>query len=59
MAAPGEEVAQVSVTDLDLLTEASRDVDAVVHLAGIPGETVRDPHPQAHDSVLKVLSEVR
>lgn len=35
---PGEESVQASVTDLDALTEASRDVDAVIHLAGLAGE---------------------
>lgn len=41
-AEPGEEVIQASVDDLDVLTEASRDVDAVVHLAGIPSEAQWD-----------------
>lgn len=39
VAGPGEEVVQASVADLGALTEASRDVDAVVHLAGISGES--------------------
>ncbi|MBO0893378.1 MAG: NAD(P)-dependent oxidoreductase, partial [Acidimicrobiales bacterium] len=39
MAGPGEEVVQGSVDDVDVLIEASRDVDAVIHLAGIPSET--------------------
>lgn len=38
VAGPGEEVVQASVADLEALTEATRDVDAVVHLAGIPSE---------------------
>lgn len=38
VAGPGEEVIEASVADLEALTEASRDVDAVVHLAGIPSE---------------------
>lgn len=38
-AGPGEEVLQASVTDLDALVEACRDVDAVVHLGGVSGET--------------------
>jgi len=38
VAGPGEEVVQASVDDLEALTEASRDVDAVVHLAGISSE---------------------
>jgi len=37
-AGPAEEVIQASVTDLEALIEASRDVDAVVHLGGIPVE---------------------
>ena len=41
-AAPGEEVIQASVTDADVLSEACRDVNAVVHLAGIPSETEWD-----------------
>jgi nucleoside-diphosphate-sugar epimerase len=41
-AGPGEEVLQASVDDLDALTEASRDVDAVVHLAGLASEATWD-----------------
>lgn len=41
-AGPGEEVVQASVDDLDALIEASRDVDAVVHLAGFAGEAPWD-----------------
>jgi uronate dehydrogenase len=37
-AGPGEEAVQASVTDLDAMTEACRGADAVIHLAGIPGE---------------------
>lgn len=37
-ARPGEEVVQATVEDLDALTDASRGVDAVVHLAGLAGE---------------------
>jgi len=37
-AAPGEEVIQASVTDLDAMTAACQGADAVIHLAGIPGE---------------------
>jgi uronate dehydrogenase len=42
MPGPGEEVVQASVGDLEALTEASRDVDAVVHLAGIATENEWD-----------------
>jgi hypothetical protein len=35
---PAEEVIRASVTNLDAMTAACRDADAVVHLAGIPGE---------------------
>ena len=35
---PGEEAISASVTNLDAMTAACRDADAVVHLAGIPGE---------------------
>ncbi|HEX2130840.1 MAG TPA: NAD(P)-dependent oxidoreductase [Actinophytocola sp.] len=35
----GEEAITCSVSDLDGMTEACADVDAVVHLAGHPGET--------------------
>jgi NAD(P)-dependent dehydrogenase (short-subunit alcohol dehydrogenase family) len=37
-AEPGEEVIQASVTDLDAMTAACQGADAVIHLAGIPGE---------------------
>lgn len=37
-AGPDEEVVQASVTDFEALIEASRDVDAVIHLGGIPVE---------------------
>src|SRR5271169_3748727 len=37
-AGPGEEAIQASVTDLDAMTAACRGADAVIHLAGIPGE---------------------
>src|SRR5579863_201940 len=37
-AGPGEEVIQASVTDLDAMTAACQGADAVIHLAGIPGE---------------------
>lgn len=37
-AGPGEEAVRASVGDLGALIEASRDVDAVVHLAGLAGE---------------------
>jgi uronate dehydrogenase len=37
-AGPGEEAVQASVTDLDAMTAACRGADAVIHLAGIPGE---------------------
>jgi uronate dehydrogenase len=35
---PGEEAVTVSVTDLDAVTAACEGADAVIHLAGIPGE---------------------
>ena len=35
----GEETVSASVTDLDAMTDACAGVDAVVHLAGYPGET--------------------
>jgi NAD(P)-dependent dehydrogenase (short-subunit alcohol dehydrogenase family) len=38
-AGPGEEVIQASVTDMDAMTAACQGADAVIHLAGIPGET--------------------
>lgn len=37
-AGPGEETVQASVTDLDALTRACAGSDAVIHLAGLPGE---------------------
>ena len=36
----GEEVVLASVTDLAALTEASAGADAVIHLAGLPGEAL-------------------
>jgi uronate dehydrogenase len=38
-AGPGEEVIQASATDLDAMTEACRGADAVIHLAGLSGES--------------------
>ena len=35
---PGEEAIGASVTDMDAMTAACRGVDAVIHMAGIPGE---------------------
>ena len=35
---PGEEAIQASVTDMDAMTAACQGADAVIHLAGIPGE---------------------
>ena len=43
VAGPGEEAIQASVTDLDAMTDACQGADAVIHLAGIPGEA---PWPQ-------------
>src|SRR5438105_14962579 len=37
-AGPGEEAVQASVTDMDAMTAACQEADAVSHLAGIPGE---------------------
>ncbi len=37
-AGPGEEAVTASITDLGAVTAACRDADAVIHLAGIPGE---------------------
>jgi uronate dehydrogenase len=37
-AGPGEEAIQASVTNLDAMTAACRGAEAVIHLAGIPGE---------------------
>jgi uronate dehydrogenase len=42
VAGPGEEVVQAPVDDLGALSEASLDVDAVVHLAGIASEAPWD-----------------
>jgi uronate dehydrogenase len=39
VAGPGEEAIRASVTDLDAMTAACDGVDAVIHLAGIPGES--------------------
>ena len=38
-AGPGEEAIRASVTDLEDMTAACRGADAVIHLAGIPGES--------------------
>jgi uronate dehydrogenase len=38
LAGPGEEAIQASVADLDVMTAACQGADAVIHLAGIPGE---------------------
>ena len=40
--APGEEVLRADITDPDAMLAACRDVDAVVHLAGISGEDTWD-----------------
>ncbi|MGH3175169.1 MAG: NAD-dependent epimerase/dehydratase family protein, partial [Streptosporangiaceae bacterium] len=37
-AGPSEEAIQASVTDMDAMTAACQGADAVIHLAGIPGE---------------------
>src|ERR1700758_3480147 len=37
-AGPGEEAIQASVTDLEAMTAACQGAEAVIHLAGIPGE---------------------
>jgi uncharacterized protein YbjT (DUF2867 family) len=37
-AGPDEEAIQASVTDMDAMTAACQGADAVIHLAGIPGE---------------------
>src|SRR6204780_2769354 len=37
-AGPGEEAIEASVTDMEAMTAACRGADAVIHLAGIPGE---------------------
>ena len=39
VAGPGEEVVQASVTDAAAMTAACGGADAVIHLAGIPGES--------------------
>lgn len=41
--APNEEAAQVDITDLEALTAATRGVDTVVHLAGVPVEQAWEP----------------
>jgi len=41
-AGPGEEAIQASVTDLAAMTAACQGADAVIHLAGIPGEASWD-----------------
>jgi uronate dehydrogenase len=38
VAGPGEEAIEASVTDMDAMTAACRGADAVIHLAGLPGE---------------------
>jgi uronate dehydrogenase len=38
IAGPGEEAIEASVTDMDAMTAACRGADAVIHLAGLPGE---------------------
>jgi uronate dehydrogenase len=38
-AGPGEEAIQASVTDMDAMTAACQGADAVIHLAGISGES--------------------
>jgi uronate dehydrogenase len=45
-AGPGEEAVVASVTSLDAMTAACRGADAVIHLAGIPGEA---PWPQIRE----------
>lgn len=37
-AGPGEEAVRASVTDLDAMTAACQGADALIHLAGVPGE---------------------
>src|SRR6202142_3572207 len=37
-AGQGEEAIEASVTDMDAMTAACRGADAVIHLAGVPGE---------------------
>jgi uronate dehydrogenase len=41
-AGPGEEAVQASVTDPDAMTRVCQGADAVIHLAGIPGEASWD-----------------
>jgi uronate dehydrogenase len=41
-AGPAEEAVQASVTDLDAMTKAFAGAAAVIHLAGVPGETTWD-----------------
>lgn len=41
-ARPGEEVVQASIEDLEALSDATRGVDAVIHLAGLSGEAPWD-----------------
>jgi uronate dehydrogenase len=41
-AGPGEEAIRASVTDAGVMTEACRNADAVIHLAGIAGEAPWD-----------------
>jgi uronate dehydrogenase len=38
-AGPGEEAVEASVTDLESMTAACQGADAIIHLAGIPGES--------------------
>jgi uronate dehydrogenase len=38
VAGPGEEAIEASVTDMEAMTAACRGADAVIHLAGLPGE---------------------
>jgi uronate dehydrogenase len=42
VAGPGEEAIQASVADMAAMTAACRGADAVIHLAGIPGEASWD-----------------
>src|SRR5690242_671261 len=37
-AGPGEEAIAASVTDMDAMTAACQGAEAIIHLAGIPGE---------------------
>src|SRR5258708_12509069 len=45
---PGEEAISASVTSLDAMTAACRGADAVIHLAGIPGEAPCSEIPAVH-----------